>query len=57
MLRNNLEMLVLLENFESTTRECYACGKRYKLSLSGRVLRGDHDAAKGIFRFCGGLLD
>lgn len=57
MLRNNLEMLVLLEKFESTTRECYACGKRYKLSLSGRVLRGDHDAAKGIFRFCGGLLN
>jgi len=56
MLRNNLEMLVLLEKFESTTRECYACGKRYKLSLSDRVLRWGRDAAEGIFRFCEGFL-
>jgi putative transposase len=40
-LKNSLEAPVLVGRFEPTSQECYACGKRHKLSLSDRVIRCD----------------
>jgi putative transposase len=38
-LRNSLETPILVGKFEPTSQECYACGRRYELSLSDRVIR------------------
>jgi len=40
-LMTSLETPILVERFESTTKECFACGKRHNLSLSDRILRCD----------------
>lgn len=40
-LRHSLEAPVVVERFEPTTQECFACGKRHELSLSDRVIRCD----------------
>jgi putative transposase len=40
-LRTSLETPVAVERFVPTSQECYACGKRHKLSLSDRVIQCD----------------
>jgi len=40
-LRTSLETPILIDRFEPTTSECFACGKRHKLSLSDRILKCD----------------
>jgi putative transposase len=40
-LRNSLEAPVVVERFEPTTRECFACGKRHEISLSDRTVKCD----------------
>ena len=35
-LRNSLETPIVLNRFEPTTKECFACGKSLELSLSDR---------------------
>ncbi|WP_033399357.1 zinc ribbon domain-containing protein, partial [Thermus islandicus] len=37
-LRRSLETPIVVERFEPTTKECYACGRRHALSLSDRVI-------------------
>ncbi|HHW18663.1 MAG TPA: transposase [Firmicutes bacterium] len=37
-LRTSLETAVTVERTETTTGECFACGKKYRLSLSDRVI-------------------
>ncbi len=37
-LRNSLETPIVLDRFEPTTKECFACGKSLELSLSDRWL-------------------
>ncbi len=38
-LKNSLEAPILVERFEPTSQECYACGEGDGLSLSDRVIR------------------
>jgi len=40
-LRHSLETPVVVERFEPTTQECFACGKRHELSLSDKVIECD----------------
>lgn len=40
-LRNSLVAPILVDRFVPTSQECYACGKRHKLSLSDRVIQCD----------------
>ncbi|MBT9253915.1 MAG: transposase, partial [Brockia lithotrophica] len=40
-LRNSLEAPISVDRYEPTTQECFACGKRHKLSLSDRVIKCD----------------
>jgi len=40
-LRTSLETPVAVERAETTTGECFACGKRHRLSLSDRVIECD----------------
>jgi len=57
-LRNSLVAPILVDRFEPTSQECYACGKRHKLSLADRVIKcecgwtcdRDINAAKVILR-------
>ncbi len=37
-LRNSLETAIPVEKTETTTGECFVCGKKYELSLSDRVI-------------------
>jgi len=46
-LKNSLETPILVERFEPTSQECYACGKRHELFLSDRTISCD----------CGWLCD
>ncbi|WP_211264232.1 RNA-guided endonuclease InsQ/TnpB family protein, partial [Hydrogenibacillus schlegelii] len=38
-LRNSLAAPISVDRFEPTSQECYACGKRRKLSLADRVIK------------------
>ncbi|PTQ55026.1 MAG: putative transposase [Candidatus Carbobacillus altaicus] len=38
-LRNSLVAPIPVDRFEPTSQECYACGKRHKLSLADRVIK------------------
>lgn len=38
-LRTSLETPVAVERTETTTGECFACGKRHRLSLSDRIIK------------------
>ncbi|MGB9811381.1 MAG: zinc ribbon domain-containing protein [Dictyoglomus turgidum] len=38
-LKTSLETPIVVERFEPTSQECYACGKRPELSLSDRVVK------------------
>ncbi|PTQ55043.1 MAG: transposase, IS605 OrfB [Candidatus Carbobacillus altaicus] len=40
-LRNSLVAPIPVDRFEPTSQECYACGKRHKLSLADRVIKCD----------------
>ncbi len=40
-LRNSLVAPIPVDRFVPTSQECYACGKRHKLSLSDRVIQCD----------------